>query len=407
MSLERIDSGQPPRFLLLLPPAPPTPTSASLKEVYSETLLEVLKEVALHSSSSPSNAAVLEIALACPHLLAHRKTSRASLYDQTQSLLAGVYRLVTVLAAEAGINVEDEEGVDVRVLLVAWSVDGQGGIEEEEEPPYGPVISLKTLAKCGRQWQFAFGVETDEGEKMVREFVAAKSSNNTEDTAPPSRPRSESLSTQQSSSQPLQLHHSIAVGGTWDHLHNGHKLLLTMTLFLLDPLPVTTKPHTATIGITGDALLTAKKNSQLLQSWSSRQKSCAVFTNSLIDFSTTSSAMGGSRQVSIRDDPVPNGKGVDVSYPNGLIVKFTEIQDPFGPTITEEEIEGLVVSGETRQGGKAVNDKRRELGWRELGVWEVDVLSLEEGEEVKEGFEGKLSSSAIREKLARRIGGKM
>lgn len=306
---------------------------------------------------------------------------------------------MTVLAAQSGINVEDADGVDVRVILVAWS-DKEGEREEAAPTPYGPIIDLPTLAKCGRQWQFAFGVETDEGEKMVREFVAAKS----EDT---SNPSSTSTTTQsETPSEDLQLHHNVAVGGTWDHLHNGHKLLLTMTLFLLDPLPSTT-PHSATIGITGDALLLNKKHSHLLQSWMQRQKSVAVFSNSILDFSTTSSSQG-SRQVSIRDDSGPNGKGVDISYPNGLVVKCTEIQDPFGPTITEEGIDGLVVSGETREGGKAVHDKRVELGWRELGVFEVDVLDAK-GEEggVREGFEGKLSSSAIREKLARKVGGKM
>lgn len=317
-----------------------------------------------------------------------------------------MYKLITVLAAQAGINVEDSDGVDVRVILVAWS-DQEEEKEEAATTPYGPIIDLPTLAKCGRPWQFAFGVETDNGEKMVREFVAAKQS--TEDTTSAgSRANSSSLAAFEGGGNEGK-HHSIAVGGTWDHIHSGHKLLLTMTLFLIDPpRGDSSRPQTATIGITGDALLVNKKHAQLLQSWMERQKSCAVFTNSIVDFSTATSSQG-SRQVSIRDDKVPNGKGVDVSYPNGLAVKFTEIQDPFGPTITEEEIEGLVVSGETRSGGQAVNDKRKELGWRELRVFEVEVLDAEEaeGEGVREGFEGKLSSSGIREKLARKVGGKM
>ncbi|CZT15631.1 uncharacterized protein RCC_01473 [Ramularia collo-cygni] len=403
MSLERSDSGQPPRFLLLLPPAPSNPTHASLKSAYSSTIIQVLQEVALHSPECASQAAVLEIGLACPHLVGHHQKSRASLYHQTQSLLAGIYKLITVVAAQEGINVEDADGVDVRVILVAW--DG----EHEDEvvvgrTPYGPVIDLPTLAKSGRQWQFAFGVETDEGEKFLRAFVTAKSS--TEEASSSSNPPSTSPPSSSSSDNATR-RHNIAVGGTWDHLHAGHKLLLTMTLFLLDPR-IASKPFTATIGITGDALLTAKKHAHLLQSWTERQKSCATFTNSIVDFSTTASSQG-SRQVSIRDDAGPNGKGVDITYPNGLVVKFTEIQDPFGPTITEQEIEGLVVSGETRSGGKAVNDKRKELGWKELDVYEVDVLDAgEEGEgSVKEGFESKLSSSAIREKLAGKDRGKM
>ncbi|KAI7395656.1 hypothetical protein KC336_g15851, partial [Hortaea werneckii] len=80
--------------------------------------------------------------------------------------------------------------------------------------------------------------------------------------------------------------------------------------------------------------------------------------------------------------------------------------DPFGPTITEEQISALIISAETRSGGKAVNDKRKEKGWKDLEVFEVDVLDAEvEGQGVKEGFEGKLSSTAIREKIARKVKG--
>ncbi|KAI7536330.1 hypothetical protein KC331_g11545, partial [Hortaea werneckii] len=93
-------------------------------------------------------------------------------------------------------------------------------------------------------------------------------------------------------------------------------------------------------------------------------------------------------------------------YPHGLAVKCTEIQDPFGPTITEEQISALIISAETRSGGKAVNDKRKEKGWKDLEVFEVEVLDAEaEGQGVKEGFEGKLSSTAIREKIARKVKG--
>jgi phosphopantetheine adenylyltransferase len=86
-------------------------------------------------------------------------------------------------------------------------------------------------------------------------------------------------------------------------------------------------------------------------------------------------------------------------------VKCTEIQDPFGPTITEKQISALVISAETRAGGKAVNDKRAEKKWEPLDIFEVDVLDAEEdsgNEAVKEGFESKLSSTAIREKLAKK-----
>ena len=115
------------------------------------------------------------------------------------------------------------------------------------------------------------------------------------------------------------------------------------------------------------------------------------------------------------DEPGPNGKVVRVSYSAGssdstITINYTEISDPFGPTITDERISALVISAETRAGGKAVNDKRREQGWAELEVFEVDVLDAavdqdeeEEGDrKEKKSLESKISSTEIRRRLQER-----
>ena len=49
-------SQDPPQFLLLLPPGPAPPTAANLKAAFGDTLSQVLKEVASHSSSSKKAA---------------------------------------------------------------------------------------------------------------------------------------------------------------------------------------------------------------------------------------------------------------------------------------------------------------------------------------------------------------
>lgn len=409
MSLERVTSGEPPRFLLLLPPAPSPPTAAALKTAYGETVGEVLKEVATHSSDT-EKAAVLEIALACSHLVDAQDQPRASLYDETQALVAGLYRLVTATAARENINVEDADGVDARVILVAWSPDKTP--KSSMRVPYGPIIDIETLARSGRQWQFAFGVESEAGEGMVRAFVAAKGSGEDFErvqsgpvmNAGGSSIMSEQIPATAPSNGTHRKHFDTCVGGTWDHLHNGHKLLITMTIFACDERPES-EERTASVCVSGDELHKKKKHAELLESWTERQKAVAIFFNAILDFSNPSTS--GQRHVSIRDDPGPNGKGIDVHYPNGLVVKCTEFQDPFGPTITDERISALVVSTETRAGGKAVNDKRRELGWKEVDLFEVDVLDAEEDGQSKEGFDSKISSTAIREKLARKAGGKM
>ncbi|EME48573.1 hypothetical protein DOTSEDRAFT_67576 [Dothistroma septosporum NZE10] len=421
MSLERVESGEPPRYLLLLPPAPSPATASQLKTAFGETISDVLKEVAAHSSET-SKASVLEIALACPHLVDTHAKPRSSLYDQTQTIVAGLYKLITVIATQENINIEDSDGVDVRVILVAWSAAESP--QESSKSPYGPIIDIGTLARSGRQWQFAFGAESESGESMFKAFAEAKASTNeigqvqsisarsdSGTSAPGTAPTPEGTGTMAKQTSPQapahDQHYDVAVGGTWDHLHVGHKLLITMTIFAVDDANEA-QEGSATIGITGDQLLVKKKHANLVESWTDRQKAVATFFNAILDFSQPASS--GQRHVSIRDDPEPNGKSLDIHYPHGLVVKCTEIQDPFGPTITEEQISALVISAETRLGGKAVNDKRRELGWKELDVFEVDVLDAGEegqGAGVKDGFDTKISSTAIREKLAHKSGVKM
>jgi phosphopantetheine adenylyltransferase len=102
-----------------------------------------------------------------------------------------------------------------------------------------------------------------------------------------------------------------------------------------------------------------------------------------------------------KSEPGPNGHAVHVSYPSNLVIKYVQIMDPFGPTITDESISALVISKETRSGGAAVNEKRKEKGWAPLEVFEVDVLDAGEEEVEDETFQ-KLSSTEIRRLLSER-----
>lgn len=58
--------------------------------------------------------------------------------------------------------------------------------------------------------------------------------------------------------------------------------------------------------------------------------------------------------------PTPNGHIVRVTYLSlasgtTTTINYTRIADPYGPTITDRKISALVISHETRAGGKAVN----------------------------------------------------
>lgn len=396
-----------PRFVLFVPPVPSPPTITALKTAFADTFTQVLREVASASTEYPK-APILDIALACSHLAGKQDTPRSQLYSETQSAIAAIYKLVCVLAAAEHINVEDADGVDVRVIPVAWSPTRDWF--EDDANPEGPVLSIASLAQANRAWQYAFGVESEAGEAMVRAFVTAKGSGGTVNRLQGNKPvprdpnsANDPLSSvsQPSPSQPTgQRHYNSVVGGTFDHLHIGHKLLLTMTLFAADSASQH-QPRSSIIGITGDELLKNKKHISVLESWADRQKAVADFCDSLLDFSPASATSG--KRVTERNDPGPNGKSVDIHYPSGYTLKCTEIQDPFGPTITEENLGALIISAETRSGGKAVNDNRKEKGWKELDVFEVDVLdATEESAAVSEGFESKLSSTAIRAKIEKK-----
>ena len=75
----------------------------------------------------------------------------------------------------------------------------------------------------------------------------------------------------------------------------------------------------------------------------------------------------------------------------------------------DKHISALVISHETRAGGKAVNEKRADKGWASLEVFEVEVLDASPGPEdhdadadaaPKETFEAKISSTEIRRRVA-------
>ncbi|GAB7338365.1 hypothetical protein MBLNU457_4665t1 [Dothideomycetes sp. NU457] len=381
------------KFILLLPPATSSPTLANLKAAYGDTLRQVLKE-AMAQSQDTVQASLLEIALACPHLADLPNSTRSQLFAKTQIMVAGLYKLICVLAAQDHVNVEDDDGVDVRILLVAWSPE----TKSPQASSYGPVVDLQTLAASRRPWEFALGVESEEGQAFMQAFGQAMKSAQ-------AGSMSSQAPSQQSAAKGAVRHDNVAVGGTFDHVHIGHKLLLTMTVFAVDkPDSSSGANQSIVIGITGDELLKNKKHAEFLQSWNDRQQSVYRFIKALIDFAPPGSP---EPQFSEVNEPGPNGHAVVVTFASGLQIKFVEIWDPFGPTITEKDISALIISGETRSGGKAVNDKRAEKGWPGLKVLEVDVLDSEDHVESAglqaanaNDFQSKLSSTEIRRKLS-------
>lgn len=374
--------------LLLLPPPPARSLYADLKAAYNAVLSSTLSSVSGVASKSLSTV-VLEIAVPCPH----------PTYCQTHKLVAGLYSLVSAICARDLIDTEGEGGVNTRILLIAYPSD-----EGSSKLLQGPVIDLPALAFSQRTWQHVFSVHSEEGELLLKQFLRSAEGIGHSASQPHwdvkkvhagfgATPPAEVVRPLESGKK---RHCSVAVGGTFDHLHAGHKLLLTMATLLLEPPSQSDQGRRVIVGITQGELLKNKRYASFLESWEARQQNVSDFLLALLDYSTPEATPPAVYQVS---RPGLNRKEVHLKLSPALVVEFVPISDPFGPTITDESISALVVSKETRGGGQTVNEKREELGWPPLEVFEIDVLEADEPGDhggVKGKFDGKISSTELR-----------
>uniref|UniRef100_A0A8C2P558 Bifunctional coenzyme A synthase n=1 Tax=Capra hircus TaxID=9925 RepID=A0A8C2P558_CAPHI len=122
-----------------------------------------------------------------------------------------------------------------------------------------------------------------------------------------------------SAKQPVRGHRRGAVGGTFDRLHNAHKVLLSVACILAREQLV--------VGVADKELLKSKLLPELLQPYTERVEHLSEF---LVDI-----------KPSLTFDIIP-------------------LLDPYGPAGSDPSLEFLVVSEETYRGGMAVNRFRLE-----------------------------------------------
>lgn len=425
-----------PSSLLLLPAL--GLTSIDFRSSYKSTFEALLPKLVPEDKDDQKPLPRLDIALVLsPSYPLPTNTARALLFASIQNLLKQTYSLVCAVAAEKKVDLDFPGGLDVRVFILERRVDELPNKLVGKQILSGPIVDVDTFVLSDRSYGTIYSVEGESGEGHLKQFLTTWGSKHRDEPPPvvrlPSGPAIIPTSTlpphYPSSTEvedgPATIHRSVAVGGTFDHLHIGHKLLLTGTILAADP--DMNESRLITVGMTGDEMLVNKKYGTQVESWTTRQERTAEFVDSILAFyprkSSPNSGATGLRTTEYIDKPGPNGKVVRVTYhlqPSSgaassssggdVVINYTQISDPFGPTIVDPDISALVISAETRAGGKAVNDKRTEKGWAELEVFEIDVLDASAGLEDDEpsgarqqaNFESKISSTEIRKRLQER-----
>ncbi|GJJ68990.1 pantetheine-phosphate adenylyltransferase [Entomortierella parvispora] len=150
---------------------------------------------------------------------------------------------------------------------------------------------------------------------------------------------------------------NVVLGGTFDHLHAGHKILLSMTAWIASKRVV--------CGVTDDSMLQSKKYKEELESLNTRVDAVKRFLR---------------------------------AFKRSLVIEVVPIHDIYGPTATDTNIQAIMVSKETLKGGEAVNKERDSRGLSQLAIEVIDVISPTET--AVDEVHLKISSTYIRQYLA-------
>jgi len=131
----------------------------------------------------------------------------------------------------------------------------------------------------------------------------------------------------------------VALGGTFDPLHDGHRALFERAFQLGD----------VTVGLTSDELAPRTRH---------EDRKVRAFSERKADLEAELSAFADDhdREFDIRE----------LTEPTGIA--------------SEEQFDVLVVSPETETGGKRINEIRRERGHDELDIEVVDHVYAEDGD---------------------------
>ncbi|CCU83038.1 hypothetical protein BGHDH14_bgh00288 [Blumeria hordei DH14] len=335
-------------------------------------------------------------------------SSNTELFENAQKLVGCAYSLIYKVSVKLGLDGGSADGneIDFRIVLMNCNETSLHCHSQTLKWPLGPIFSLESLAATQYSWNSIFSTEDQDGKTLLEQYRHVESLIHASSQPEPrmSVIQKDAHHDSDANGQQLKKHASIAVGGSFDHLHIGHKYLLTAT-FLLLQLSDASSYAKLTIGITGDKLLANKSYSELIQSWEERYEGVLDFVLSLLPLSHT--ARRNAIMAAEKTDTDARRRIVSISFHDKqLSIECVELQDSSGPVVTNESITALVLTSETRSGGIEIMRKRAEKGLQPLKIHEIDVLETHEADRgpSTEEFAHKISSSRIRKRLAESSG---
>lgn len=132
----------------------------------------------------------------------------------------------------------------------------------------------------------------------------------------------------------------VGLGGTFDHLHIGHRLMLTLAVLLGRDKII--------IGITEEGMLEGKEFMDRIESYEERKQKVMSY------------------MCSLKKD-----------LASDVLVEIEPLKDRYGPTILLEKMDCIIITPETIDGALEINRIRSCKGFNPLQIFKVDLILLE------------------------------